>query len=195
MRVCLLEWKYTTYAALFRFCLFVCVCHCVCTQVLMCSFISFLWLCVCVWLGMCLGTVHRGLFSSCRRALWDSIRLPCITVRRQLRNSYFWSWNKALCRFLPQQIFCVYTHNKYLRVCVCASVNMHAGVSVVSSSSAVVCCICRGTACPYPLWCLFALRQQGRPDSDRRAESSGCTFFPPPKAAHTFSSCPYPTVN
>ena len=67
------------------------------------------YVCVCVLLGVRLGTIYRGLLSSGRTELWDSIRLPCITACRQLQNSYFWSWNKAACEFLPQQIFCVCT--------------------------------------------------------------------------------------
>ena len=55
----------------------------------------------------------------------------------------------------------------------CVYVCVWAG-GIFSSSSAIVfflyIYISRGTARPRPLWCLFVLRQQGRPDSDRRAQ-------------------------
>lgn len=106
----------------FFHCLWVCVgvgvCGCVHKCVCSPSFYVVMCLCMC-YLACVMGTVYRGLFSSCGTALWDSIRLPCITALRQLWNSYFWSRNKA-CGFLPQQIFCVCVFARYISVSRCA---------------------------------------------------------------------------
>lgn len=91
--------------------------------------------CLCVCVGdraYVWGRVYWGLFSSCRTTLWDSIRLPCIAAHRQLRKSYFRSWNKALCGFLPQQSCCACMCKIGLSVHACLRVYSWVCLCVVS---------------------------------------------------------------
>lgn len=178
-------------------CVWACQCSILYVQAFVFSFLfpqaalACLWLCaaLCVSLGMCLGAVYRGLFSSCRTALWDRFRLPCITAHRQLRNSYFWSCNKALWGVVWRKYLCkssVCTHDISVHVsCVHESTwessQAHLQMNFVFAGEQLV-----------PSACVCSDSKVGLIQTEGRKLWIYLLLL---KVASTFSSCPYPKMN